>query len=146
MKYIIMCGGQYGWKKPRQLTEIQGEPIVARTIRLLRQEGVEDIAISATDRRFARFGVPVITHENDYRNVGGKTSGSWANAGIPLYGVLPFILVPRRLLAFHLIRRFVPPRGELPEGRERVAWAIPSRGRLPGRRLPCVKGAVSGAD
>ena len=32
MKYIIMCGGQYSWETPRQMTEIQGEPVVARTI------------------------------------------------------------------------------------------------------------------
>ena len=47
MKYIIMCGGTYKkWWKPRQLAEIKGEALVARTIRLLRENGVEDIAIS----------------------------------------------------------------------------------------------------
>ena len=46
MKYIIMCGGQYGWETPRQMTEIFGDPVVARTIRLLRQEDVADVAIT----------------------------------------------------------------------------------------------------
>ena len=32
MKYIIMCGGTYAdWQQPRHLTEINGEPIVARS-------------------------------------------------------------------------------------------------------------------
>ena len=84
MRYIIMCGGEYGWAKPRQMTEIFGEAVVARTIRLLRQEGAEDIVISATDRRFRRFGVPVISHENDFQVVDGcVVRGSWANAFYP---------------------------------------------------------------
>ena len=84
MRYIIMCGGEYGWAKPRQMTEIFGEAVVARTIRLLRQEGVQEIVISATDRRFGRFGVPVISHENDFKVEKGEVvRGSWANAFYP---------------------------------------------------------------
>ena len=68
MKYIIMCGGTYlTFDAPRQLTPIDGEPIVARTIRLLRECGVDDIAISATDPVFEGFGVPVLRHENAFR-------------------------------------------------------------------------------
>ena len=53
MKYIIMCGGQYQqWSTPRQLIKIRGEPIVARTIRLLRENGVTDIAISSSNKVF----------------------------------------------------------------------------------------------
>lgn len=67
MKYIIMCGGAYPrWEAPRQLTEIHGEPIVARTIRLLKENGIDDIAITAQDERFEQFGVPVLHHENSY--------------------------------------------------------------------------------
>ena len=85
MKYIIMCGGSYkAWEKPRQLTEINGEPIVKRTIRLLRACGVQDIAISSNNDVFKQFGVPVLKHENDYhayrRNVVG---GHWANGFYP---------------------------------------------------------------
>ena len=50
MFYIIMCGGTYKkWETPRQLTKVCGEPIVARTIRLLREQGVDDIAISSNN-------------------------------------------------------------------------------------------------
>lgn len=65
MKYIIMCGGTYKrWEMPRQLTEICGEPLVARTIRLLREAGVQDIAISSNNPIFEQFGVPVLKHNN----------------------------------------------------------------------------------
>ena len=65
MKYIIMCGGTYKrWDTPRQLTEIRGEPIVVRTIRLLRENGVSDIAISSNNPIFEQFGVPVLRHDN----------------------------------------------------------------------------------
>lgn len=84
MKYIIMCGGDYPhWETPRQLTEIHGEAIVARTIRLLRSKGVEDIAITAQDARFENFGVPVLHHENNYHyNDNGRSY--WIDAFIPL--------------------------------------------------------------
>ena len=67
MKYIIMCGGKYDkWETPKHLAEIKGEPLVARTIRLLKANGVEDIAISSNDDRFASFGVPLLKHSNPY--------------------------------------------------------------------------------
>jgi molybdopterin-guanine dinucleotide biosynthesis protein A len=63
MKYIIMCGGTYRtFQTPRQLTEIDGEPIIVRTLRLLREHGVDDIAISSNDSVFEQFGVPVLRH------------------------------------------------------------------------------------
>ena len=47
MKYIIMCGGVYETtKKPRPLYEINNETLLNRTIRLLRELGINDIAIS----------------------------------------------------------------------------------------------------
>ena len=65
MKYIIMCGGTYKrWETPRQLTEICGEPLIARTIRLLRENGISDIAISSNNSVFEQFGVPVLRHDN----------------------------------------------------------------------------------
>ena len=67
MKYIIMCGGTYRkWEQPRQLIRIRGEPIVARTIRLLREAGIDDIAISSNNDIFEQFGVPVLKHENGF--------------------------------------------------------------------------------
>ena len=85
MKYIIMCGGNYlSWQTPRQLLKIQGEPIVARTIRLLRSAGVDEIAISTHDERFARFGVPILGHQNEYIEHGaGNCTGCWVNAFYP---------------------------------------------------------------
>ena len=65
MKYIIMAGtNSDGFKEPRQLFEINKEPLIARTIRLLQEAGIDDIAISSNDSRFEKFGVPVLRHEN----------------------------------------------------------------------------------
>lgn len=84
MIYIIMCGGVYrDWETPRQLSEIRGEPIVGRTIRLLREAGVEDIAVSASDPRFGAFGVPVLRHDNPMTVSGGRVSGCWVSAFWP---------------------------------------------------------------
>lgn len=85
MKYIIMCGGKYRqWETPRQLTEVNGEPIVARTIRLLRENGITDIAISSDDPVFERFGVPVLNHQNGYDARGyNDFDGYWCDAFYP---------------------------------------------------------------
>ena len=65
MDYIIMCGGDTLYENPpRPLRKVNGEILVARTIRLLYENGVEDIAISSTDERFDGFGVPRLIHEN----------------------------------------------------------------------------------
>ena len=85
MKYIIMCGGIYKkWETPRQMLPINGEPIVARTIRLLREIGIEDIAISSNNPIFEQFGVPVLKHNNSM--IVSKTlnvSGYWVDAFYP---------------------------------------------------------------
>lgn len=85
MKYIIMCGGTYKkWETPRQLLPINGEPIVARTIRLLRENGIEDIAISSNNPIFEKLGVPVLKHENSM--VVSETlnvRGYWVDAFYP---------------------------------------------------------------
>ena len=85
MRYIIMCGGTYKkWQTPKQLIEIGGEAIVARTIRLLRENGVEDIAISSNDKRFERFGVPMLKHDNPFVVDYDRTlSGCWVDAFYP---------------------------------------------------------------
>jgi len=69
LKYIVMCGGTYRtFQEPRQLVEIDGEPIVARTLRLLRECGIadKDLAISSNDSRFERFGVRLLRHMNGF--------------------------------------------------------------------------------
>ena len=85
MKYIIMCGGDYpSWESPRQLLEINGEPIVVRTIRLLRENGIDDIAISSNDPRFEGLGVPVLHHENGYKSWDYNVcEGTWCDAFYP---------------------------------------------------------------
>ena len=84
--YIIMCGGTYKkWETPRQLTEINGESIVARTIRLLRENGIENIAISSNTRNFDDFYLPVLTHKNDYVARGcDDTDGYWCDGFYPI--------------------------------------------------------------
>lgn len=83
MTYIIMCGGSYpGWQNPRQLSPILGEPVVMRTIRLLREAGVDDIAISSNDPAFDGLGVPVLHHDNSF--VGFGTRGYWHECFYPM--------------------------------------------------------------
>lgn len=78
MKYIIMCGGEYHEETPRHLRKIGKETIVERTIRLLRENGVTDIAISATSDKFNGYGVPVLRHNNNYGH-----GGLWIEAFFP---------------------------------------------------------------
>lgn len=87
MKYIIMCGGECPFFDiPRQMIEINGEPIVARTIRLLREQGVKDIAISSNNSAFEKFGVPVLRHKNHY--IKGEafngSKGQWCDCFYPM--------------------------------------------------------------
>ena len=86
MRYIIMCGGNYTqWETPRQLIEINGEPIVARTIRLLRKYGVTDIAITSENPAFEQFGVPVLHHDNPWEVYGhDDVSGTWVTCFYPM--------------------------------------------------------------
>jgi len=62
-----MCGG---WachqSKPKHFFEFDGEPIVQRTVRLLKECGVDDIAITTSPDRvdtYKVFGVEVIPYE-----------------------------------------------------------------------------------
>lgn len=85
MKYIIMCGGEYDiWKTPKQLINIKGERLVDRTIRLLKENGIEDIAISSNNPLFDSCGVPRLEHENSFKIVDGKDSGYWLDAYYPV--------------------------------------------------------------
>lgn len=78
MKYYIMCGGVYHyWKYPKQLSMINDETLIERTVRLLTENGIPkyNIMISAnkqlkeildTDPRFKDLGVFVFTKANTY--------------------------------------------------------------------------------
>ena len=83
-----MCGGNYEkFETPRQLTKIKGEPLVARTIRLLQEQGVEDIAISSNNDIFNQFGVPLLKHENNFKVIveeyNVRCEGWWVDAFYP---------------------------------------------------------------
>ena len=80
MKYVILANSNdKTFKIPRQLVKINGEPLVERTIRLLKENGVEDILITASDERFKNFGVEVYSPKSsdyDYKT----EKGYWLNA------------------------------------------------------------------
>lgn len=85
MKYIIMCGGKYSnFQTPKQLTEINGERLVDRTIRLLRERGVSEIYISSNDPRFDDCNARRIEHVNTYKYKDGEVQGYWLDAYFPL--------------------------------------------------------------
>lgn len=89
MKYIIMAGGHYAkWDSPRHLVTVQGEPVIARTIRLLRDEGVQDISVSSDNPAILAIqkvlGVPILTHQNDYyAREYNDMDGYWCNCFYP---------------------------------------------------------------
>lgn len=84
MQIIIMCGGVYDiFNAPKQLSVINGERLIDRTIRLLKENGATDIKISATDKVFKELGVPVLEHENSYTYINGVLSGYWLDAYYP---------------------------------------------------------------
>lgn len=85
MKYILMCGGTYRqWEKPRHLTEINGEILISRTIRQLKEHGITDISISSNNPIFEQFGVPVLHHTNRYDAKGyNDFTGYWCEAFYP---------------------------------------------------------------
>lgn len=80
---IIMCGGVYNnFKQHKALTKINGERLVDRTIRLLKQNGIEDIYVSATDPNFIDY--KVLKHNNTYKYEDGNVSGYWVDAYYPI--------------------------------------------------------------
>lgn len=83
MTVIIMCGGVYdNFETPKQLSVINGETLLERTIRLLKENGVDDILISSNNCLFEKYGT-VIYHENSYKVINGEVSGYWVDAYFP---------------------------------------------------------------
>ena len=79
MKYIILADSSVGFEMPRQLSVIKGEPLVQRTIRLLKQNGVKDILITSHDKRFDNLGATRYEPlNNDYDPLASQ--GYWLNA------------------------------------------------------------------
>ena len=82
MRYIIMCGGNYVlWSKPRHLLELRGEPIIARTVRQLKENGIEPY-ISTHDPRFTKYA-PILKHENNYKANNRILEGHWNECFYP---------------------------------------------------------------
>lgn len=80
---IIMCGGYYeNFKEHKSLSIINGERLVERTIRLLKENGIKDYYISSNDDRFKEYG-KILKHENTYRYENGKQEGYWVDAYYP---------------------------------------------------------------
>lgn len=84
-KVIIMCGGNYkDFDIPKQLSVVNGERIVDRTIRLLKENGVKDIYISSNNPMFDTCGVERLEHENNWELEKGKDKGYWLDAFYPI--------------------------------------------------------------
>lgn len=86
MKYILMCGGEYKeFETPKQLLKVNGEVLVERTIRLLKENGINDIAISTNNPAFDYINVEKLRHKNEYIHDldDGQPVGCWLNAYYP---------------------------------------------------------------
>ena len=84
MKYVIMCGGFYQhFETPKQLSVVNGERLVDRTIRLLKENGIEDIYISSNNPVFDSCGVTRLEHENTYKYEDNVLKGYWLDAFYP---------------------------------------------------------------
>lgn len=86
MKYIIMAGGVYDeFTEPKAWQIIKGERLVDRTIRLLHEAGIEQVYVSATDRRFDRCDAIRLIHKNDFEVDANDNviKGWWLDAYYP---------------------------------------------------------------
>ena len=81
MTYIILADSNniHSFKTPRQLIEINGEKLIQRTIRLLKENGIKDIIVTSHDKRFDNLGAaryePLF---NDYKPK--ENEGYWLSA------------------------------------------------------------------
>lgn len=83
MKVIIMAGGVYdNFTTPKQLSVVNGETLIERTIRLLKENGIKDIYISSNNEIFEKYA-PVLYHTNTYKYENGKIEGYWVDAYYP---------------------------------------------------------------
>ena len=81
MKYVILSDSDNiePFKIPRQLSVIDGETLIERTIRLLKENGIKDILITSHDPRFDNLGATRYEPKfNDYKPKEGK--GYWLSA------------------------------------------------------------------
>lgn len=67
------------FETPRQLTKINGEPLISRTIRLLKENGVDKVIITSHDKRFDNLGAERYEPKNNIYEP-FKETGYWLNA------------------------------------------------------------------
>ena len=80
---IIMCGGKYKeFRTPKQLSIVKGERLIDRTIRLLKENGINDIYISSNNPIFDSCNVQRLEHSNDFDEEINK--GYWLDAFYPV--------------------------------------------------------------
>lgn len=77
MRYVILAkGGHEGFKEPRQLSKINGERLLDRTIRLLKENGVKDIIVTGRYKLKDVIVYDPLDNDFDYNT----ESGYWLNA------------------------------------------------------------------
>ena len=78
-KYVILADSKNDlFKVPRQLTKINGEPIIKRTVRLLKENGIKDITITSHDKRFDNLGAK--RYEPKFNEYAKGNGGYWLDA------------------------------------------------------------------
>ena len=80
VKYVILANSNDKTLDiPRQLVEINGEKLVERTIRLLKENGVKDIVVVSNNKQFDNLGAERYEPKNnDFDYI--KRTGYWLNA------------------------------------------------------------------
>lgn len=84
-----MCGGDYKdqFEIPKPFLEVNGEKLIERTIRLLKENGIKDIGISTNNPEYEYLGIEILKHKNQYihdaRTELKKSENSWLNAYYP---------------------------------------------------------------
>lgn len=77
MRYVILAkGGHEGFKEPRQLSKINGERLLDRTIRLLKENGINDIIVTGTYKLKDVIVYDPLDNDYDYNT----EKGYWLNA------------------------------------------------------------------
>jgi len=83
MQVIIMAGGRYkDFEKHKALSVIHGEVLIERTIRLLKENGINKWYISTNDEAFNKYG-DILHHENSFEAESGHVKGYWVDAYYP---------------------------------------------------------------
>lgn len=72
------------FSKPKQLVEVKGEVLLERTIRLLKENGVNDIYVSSNNPIFDKYAPRLENKDNNFSCGDGKTTGYWLDAFYPI--------------------------------------------------------------